>query len=402
MSSMKTLKNKNVVLGVTGGIAVYKAVDVVSKLVKLGANVDVIMTKNATKFVSPLTFQSLSHNKVIHEMFSEVNYWDIEHISLAQKADLFAIVPATANVIGKIANGIADDMLTTTLMATKAKVLIAPAMNTNMYTNPIYQQNESFLRKIGYKFVETASGRLACGDIGYGKLADTSKIVNRIELEILSTDKLKGKKVLITAGPTIEKIDPVRYITNRSTGKMGYAIAKEAYLMGAEVILVTGPTNIDKPEVSKIINVESADEMYENVLEFKDSDVVIMTAAVSDYKPSNFSNQKIKKNDDDLVIELSRNKDILFEIGKIKESQLLVGFAAETENIKEYANKKLKKKNLDFIVANDVSKKEIGFGSDLNKVTIYDNLGNEEDLELMSKKGVAKEIINKIVGLLKE
>lgn len=396
---MKSLEGKNVVLGVTGGIAAYKAVDVVSRLVKLGANVNVIMTENATKFVSPLTFQSLSHNKVVSDMFSEVQYWDIEHISLAQKADIFVVAPATANVIGKIANGIADDMLTTTIMATKARVLIAPAMNTNMYTNPLYEDNEKKLKDLGYKFINPASGLLACGDIGSGKLAKSKDIANRIEKILISKNQLKGKRVLVTAGPTIEKIDPVRYITNRSTGKMGYAIAKIADSYGATVELVSGPTSIEKPNVSEIINIESADEMFREVMKRKDADVIIMTAAVSDYKPKNTYDQKFKKAKGPLSIELSRNKDILKTLGENKNNQILVGFAAETENIEKYAKKKLKEKNLDFIVANDVSKKYSGFGSDMNEVIIYDKNG-QSVLEIMSKDDVAKEIINKIVGLL--
>jgi len=399
---METLKGKNIVLCVTGGIAVYKAVDIVSKLKKLGANVDVLMTKNATEFVSPLTFQSLSHNKVIDDMFSDIKYWDIEHISLAQKADIFLIVPATTNVVGKIANGIADDMVTTTIMATKAKVLIAPAMNTNMYTNPIYQDNEKKLRKLGYLFINPDSGKLACGDIGAGKLADTQDIVDRVEYELMIEEKLKNIKILVTAGPTVEKIDPVRFITNRSTGKMGYAISKQAKLLGAEVTLITGPTNIEKPYVDNIIEIESAEEMYKEVIKNKDVDVIIMTAAVSDYRPKEYIDKKIKKSDNDLVLELGRNKDILFELGKIKENQLLIGFAAETNNIKEYALKKLKEKNLDLIVANDVSKKEIGFGADSNEVIFFDKNGNEFELEKMSKDLVALEIVNKIIDLLKE
>jgi len=399
---METLKGKNVVLCVTGGIAVYKAVDVVSKLKKLGANVDVLMTKNATEFVSPLTFQSLSHNKVIDDMFSEIKYWDIEHISLAQKADIFVVVPATTNVVGKIANGIADDMVTTTIMATKAKVLIAPAMNTNMYTNPIYQDNEKKLRNLGYLFINPASGKLACGDVGAGKLADTQEIVDRVEYELTIEEKLKDIKILVTAGPTVEKIDPVRFITNRSTGKMGYAISKQAKLMGAEVTLITGPTNIEKPYVDNIIEIESAEEMYKEVIKNKDVDVIIMTAAVSDYRPKEYIDKKIKKSDNNLVLELGRNKDILFELGKIKENQLLIGFAAETNNIKEYALKKLRQKNLDLIVANDVSNNEIGFGADSNEGIFFDKNENEFEFKRMSKDLVALEIINKIIDLLKE
>lgn len=289
--------SKCVVIGVTGGIAVYKALDVISALRKKDIEVHVIMTESASKFVNPLTFQSISQNMVVTDMFAEPKAWEIQHISLAQKADLMLIAPATANVIGKISNGIADDMLSTTVMATKAKVLIAPAMNTNMYQNPIVQNNISKLKDFGYKFIEPASGRLACGDIGIGKLADVNTIVERVieELEDKEQDLL-GKKVLVSAGPTIAPIDPVRYITNRSTGKMGYAIAKEARDRGAEVILVSGPTNLEPPKNVKIINIKTNEEMKKEILQnFKWADIVIKSAAVADYKPKEYSKEKIKK-----------------------------------------------------------------------------------------------------------
>ncbi|MGM0378248.1 MAG: bifunctional phosphopantothenoylcysteine decarboxylase/phosphopantothenate--cysteine ligase CoaBC [Bacillota bacterium] len=395
---MKALKDKNIVLGVTGGIAIYKALDVVSKLKKLGANIDVIMTKNATKFVTPLTFESMSQNKVISDMFEKVVYWDIEHISLAKKADIFAIIPATANVVGKIANGIADDMLTTTVMATNAKVLIAPAMNTNMYNNPIYKLNEEKLKKFGYDFIKPGSGRLACGDKGDGKLASSKKIVKKIKYNLLKTNELEGKKVLVTAGPTIEKIDPVRYITNHSSGKMGYEVAKAAKIKGAEVTLITGPSNIEKPDVN-VINVTSADEMYKEAIKYIDYDVVIMAAAVSDYKPKNKFNNKVKKSNDNMILELKRNKDILFEFGKNKEDQILVGFAAESNNLEEYAIKKINDKNLDFIVANNITNKEAGFKSDNNKALIIDNNNRKKYYDLMKKSKLAKIIIDKVIQL---
>lgn len=395
---MKALKDKNIVLGVTGGIAIYKALDVVSKLKKLGANIDVIMTKNATKFVTPLTFESMSQNKVISDMFEKVVYWDIEHISLAKKADIFAIIPATANVVGKIANGIADDMLTTTVMATNAKVLIAPAMNTNMYNNPIYKLNEEKLKKFGYDFIKPGSGRLACGDKGDGKLASSKKIVKKIKYDLLKTNELEGKKVLVTAGPTIEKIDPVRYITNHSSGKMGYEVAKAAKIKGAEVTLITGPSNIEKPDVN-VINVTSADEMYKEAIKYIDYDVVIMAAAVSDYKPKNKFNNKVKKSNDNMILELKRNKDILFEFGKNKEDQILVGFAAESNNLEEYAIKKINDKNLDFIVANNITNKEAGFKSDNNKALIIDNNNRKKYYDLMKKSKLAKIIIDKVIQL---
>ncbi|MCI6668150.1 MAG: bifunctional phosphopantothenoylcysteine decarboxylase/phosphopantothenate--cysteine ligase CoaBC [Romboutsia timonensis] len=396
------LKDKTVVIGVSGGIAVYKTLDVVSRLRKLGVNVNVIMTKSATEFVTPLSFQSLSQNYVVCDMFEDPKTWDVEHISLAKRADVFLIAPATANVIGKIANGIADDMLTTTVMATKAKVLIAPAMNTNMYENPILQRNINTLKELGYNFVEPESGRLACGDTGKGKLASPETIVDEV-VKLLSKDQdLKGKSIIVTAGPTVESIDPMRYITNRSTGKMGYSIAKEAIERGADVTLITGPTNLTPPQnLKKLIKIESANDMYEAVLENLDeNDVVIKSAAVADYKPKNYSNKKIKKSDDDLVIELDRNKDIAQEIGKIKNNKILVGFAAETNDLIENASLKIKKKNLDFIVANDLTKEGAGFGVDTNIVKIIDKEGNITEYPKMKKEEVANIILDKIKELL--
>ena len=396
------LKDKTVVIGVSGGIAVYKTLDVVSRLRKLGVNVNVIMTKSATEFVTPLSFQSLSQNYVVCDMFEDPKTWDVEHISLAKRADVFLIAPATANVIGKIANGIADDMLTTTVMATKAKVLIAPAMNTNMYENPILQRNINTLKELGYNFVEPESGRLACGDTGKGKLASPETIVDEV-VKLLSKDQdLKGKSIIVTAGPTVESIDPMRYITNRSTGKMGYSIAKEAIERGADVTLITGPTNLTPPQnLKKLVKIESAKDMYEAVLENLDeNDVVIKSAAVADYKPKNYSNKKIKKSDDDLVIELDRNKDIAQEIGKIKNNKILVGFAAETNDLIENASLKIKKKNLDFIIANDLTKEGAGFGVDTNIVKIIDKEGNITEYPKMKKEEVANIILDKIKELL--
>ena len=396
------LKDKTVVIGVSGGIAVYKTLDVVSRLRKLGVNVNVIMTKSATEFVTPLSFQSLSQNYVVCDMFEDPKTWDVEHISLAKRADVFLIAPATANVIGKIANGIADDMLTTTVMATKAKVLIAPAMNTNMYENPILQRNINTLKELGYNFVEPESGRLACGDTGKGKLASPETIVDEV-VKLLSKDQdLKGKSIIVTAGPTVESIDPMRYITNRSTGKMGYSIAKEAIERGADVTLITGPTNLTPPQnLKKLVKIESAKDMYEAVVENLDeNDVVIKSAAVADYKPKNYSNKKIKKSDDDLVIELDRNKDIAQEIGKIKNNKILVGFAAETNDLIENASLKIKKKNLDFIVANDLTKEGAGFGVDTNIVKIIDKEGNITEYPKMKKEEVANIILDKIKELL--
>ena len=399
------LKGKTVVIGVSGGIAVYKACDVVSRLKKLNANVHVIMTKSATEFVTPLTFQSLSQNYVVSDMYEEPKTWDVEHISLAKKADVFLIAPATANVIGKVANGIADDMLTTTVMATTGKVLIAPAMNTNMYRNPILQRNISILKELGYNFVDPDSGRLACGDIGEGKLASPEKIVDAV-VDLFNEDKkdLLGKKIMITAGPTVESIDPVRYLTNRSTGKMGYAIAKMAANRGADVTLVSGPTNIEPPSnIKKLIKVQSAKDMYDAIIDnFDENQVIIKSAAVADYKPKNYSDKKIKKSNDDLIIELDRNKDIAYELGKIKKNKILVGFAAETNDLIENAKGKISKKNLDFIVANDLTESGAGFGTDTNIVKIIDKDGNIAKYPQMKKDEVADVILDKVKSLLEK
>lgn len=394
-------KNKNVVFGVTGGIAVYKAADIVSRLKKLCINVHVIMTKSAQEFVQPLTFQSLSQNYVVTDMFAEPKTWDVEHISLAQKADLFLIAPATANVIGKIANGIADDMLTTTVMATKAPVLIAPAMNTNMYENPIVQENIQRLEALGYIFIEPASGRLACGDYGKGKLADPETIVEEVLKMLNSSKDLAGLKFVVTAGPTRESIDPVRYITNHSSGKMGYAIAERAAKRGAEVVLISGPTHLPTPPGVQRIDVISTNDMYEaamNHLEW--ADVFIKSAAVADYRPKSVAANKIKKGEGDLTIEFTRNPDILKELGKRKrDGQILVGFAAETQELITNAKNKVETKNLDFIVANDLTKEGAGFQSDTNIVTIIDKYGNMEHYDLMPKKELADTILNKIKSL---
>ena len=394
--------SKTVVLGVSGGIAAYKACDVVSRLRKENIQVNVIMTKHATEFVSALTFQSISQNPVAVEMFEPVTNWDIEHISLAKKADIFLIAPATANVIGKIANGIADDMLSTTVMATKAPVVIAPAMNTNMYENPVTQANIKKLKDLGYIFIEPGYGRLACGDLGPGKLAEPDLIVENIKFLLNKTDELKGKNVLVTAGPTQEAIDPVRYITNKSTGKMGYALAYQAALMGAKVTLVTGPTNIEIPfGISEVIKIKSAGQMYEAVTSrFYEMDIVIKSAAVADYKPKNISDSKIKKSDSDLVLELDRNKDILFELGKLKTKQVLVGFAAETDDLIANAQKKLAKKNLDFIVANDLKQEGAGFAGDTNIAKLLFADGNIVELPIMTKNQLSKEIYDKIIYIM--
>ena len=390
---------KCVVVGVSGGVAVYKALDVISRLRKKDVEVHVIMTKSATEFVTPLSFQSLSQNMVITDMFAEPKAWEIQHISLAKKADLMLIVPATANIIGKVANGIADDMLSTTIMATKAPVVFCPAMNTNMYENPIVQRNISLLKELGYEFIEPASGRLACGDEGKGKLQDTEIIAEETLRRLHSTKDLLGKKVVVTAGPTMVPIDPVRILTNRSSGKMGYSIAEEARDRGAEVVLISGPTSLRKPNGIKVIDVKTNEDMFNAIKnEFKDADIVIKSAAVADYKAKNYSNEKIKKTGDDLNLIFERDRDILKTLGGMKENQILVGFAAESSNLKENAKGKLERKNLDYIVANDISKQETGFASDENKVTIISKSGEEVSLEKMSKREVAKNIFDIIKG----
>ncbi|MBL6465685.1 bifunctional phosphopantothenoylcysteine decarboxylase/phosphopantothenate--cysteine ligase CoaBC [Peptostreptococcus stomatis] len=399
------LSNTTIIVGVTGGIAAYKACDVVSKLKKLNANIHVIMTESACEFVQPMTFQTLSNNFVINDMFKEPKTWEVEHIELAKRADAFLIVPATANFIGKLAAGIADDMLTTTVMATRAPVIIAPAMNTNMYTNRIVQANIGALQDLGYKFIEPASGRLACGDIGAGKLADVDDIVAYVvdffEKEAQVKD-LVGRRIMISAGPTIEAIDPVRYITNRSSGKMGYAIANRAVARGAQVTLVSGKTDLDVPNgLVKYISIESADDLYENLVrEFEANDVVIQSAAVADYKPKSYSDKKIKKKDSDLSIELCRNKDVAQELGKIKGDKVLVGFAAETNDVLENATKKIKKKNLDFIVANDLTMQGAGFSTETNIVKIIEADGRINEYPKLLKSEVGDIILDKVRDIL--
>ena len=388
-------ESKTVVIGVCGGIAVYKALDVISRLKKQNVNVHVIMTKSATEFVTPLSFQSLSQNMVVTDMFAEPKAWEIQHISLAKKADVMAIIPATANVIGKVANGIADDMLSTTIMATHAKVIFAPAMNTNMYNNPIVQSNISKLKEFGYDFICPASGRLACGDVGDGKLQETDIIAEQILSALNSKKDLQGKKVLVTAGPTISKIDPVRYITNGSSGKTGYAIAKEARDRGAKVTLISGPTNLKKPVGIEVINIETNEEMHESVMKhFDDSDIVVKSAAVADYKIKCYSNEKIKKNDGALNLEFIRDNDILKELGSLKKNQILVGFAAESHNLIENAKGKLDKKNLDYIVANNITESGAGFRCDTNKVSIIKRDKTVIPLEVMTKKKVAEKLFD--------
>ena len=394
------LSGKKIVLGVSGGIAAYKACDIVSRLKKLNADVHVIMTASAAKFVTPLTFQSLSLNQVAVDMFDTPNYWEIEHISLAKLADVIVIAPATANIIGKLANGIADDMLSTTIMATKAKVLIAPAMNTNMYENPVLQRNIKLLSELGYIMIPPTEGRLACGDVGKGKMAEPAVIEKSI-IDLLNPGQdMAGRTVLVTAGPTREAIDPVRFISNNSTGKMGYAIARQAALRGAKVYLVSGPTILDTPIGVERYNVISAEEMYSKVMElFPKCDIVIKAAAVADYAPMTAYSQKVKKSGNQLELKLKKNPDILFELGKIKGDKILVGFAMETENLVENAAEKVKKKNLDFIAANDLNEAGAGFAAETNAVKLIDREGNIENIPLKMKDEIADIILDRIVNL---
>lgn len=394
------LNGKNIVVGITGGIAAYKAADVVSRLKKQGANVYVIMTEHATKFVQPLTFQSLSQNYVVTDMFEDPKTWDVEHISLAKRADMFLIVPATANIIGKVAHGIADDMLTTTLMATEAPVYFALAMNTKMYENRIFQSNVEILQRYGYQMILPDAGRLACGDVGAGKLADPERIVETVIAHFHESGRLTGKKILVTAGPTREPLDPVRYISNHSSGKMGYAIAERALKEGADVILVTGPTSLESPKGCRVINVITTQEMYDAVLSNLDVDVIIKAAAPADYRPAHYSDEKIKKSDADLSLVFEKNPDILKQVGALKTHQILVGFAAETHDVENYAKRKLVEKNLDFIVANDVTAEGAGFNGDTNIVTIFDKDGGKQSFDCMEKTEVAKIILDKVIDRL--
>ena len=394
------LQQKKILLCVTGGIAVYKAVDLTSKLVQAGAVVKVIMTPSAQKFVTSLAFQALSRNDVYIDTFDEKDPSVISHIDLADWADVILVAPATANVIGKLANGIADDMVTTTLLATTAPVYIAPAMNVHMYEHPAVKTNMQRLLSFQYKFIEPKEGFLACGYVGKGRLEEPLTIVEKLKEHFLqeqNTPSLQGKVVLVTAGPTVEKIDPVRFLTNHSTGKMGYAIAETAANAGAEVILVSGPTTISPPHNVKTIQVQSADEMYEAVLAYYNkADIVIKSAAVADYRPKIIHTNKVKKQDGDISIEMERTKDILKALGEKKQHQILVGFAAETNDVETYAKHKLNKKNLDFIVANNVTEKGAGFGTDTNKVTIFSKDGQVRELPMLSKKEVAFEILKRI------
>ncbi|KAB2494744.1 bifunctional phosphopantothenoylcysteine decarboxylase/phosphopantothenate--cysteine ligase CoaBC [Priestia endophytica] len=399
------MEGKRIVLGVSGGIAAYKAAALTSKLIQSGAEVRVIMTESATKFITPLTFQALSRNHVYTDTFLEEDPTVISHIDVADWADLIIVAPATANTIGKLANGLGDDMLTTTLLATTAPVWIAPAMNVHMYDNKTVQRNIMTLYNDGYRFIEPSAGYLACGYIGRGRLEEPEKIVELVKEHFTPKKEqlLVGEKIVITAGPTRENVDPVRFFSNRSTGKMGYALAQAAKDLGADVTLISGPTNLTPPTGVTFVEVESAANMLDAVMNvFNDASVVIKSAAVADYHPKVTFGQKMKKKDGDLAIEMERTTDILKTLGQKKDGQLLVGFAAETEHVEEYAMKKLQTKNADLIVANNISTEGAGFGGDTNIVTLFYKDGHHQDLPLLSKKDVSERIMNEVVNLLKE
>ena len=395
-----SLKGKNIVLCVTGGIAAYKAADLVSRLKKFGAEVDVLMTASACEFITPLTLEVLSGRRVVTDMFDRDFPWEVEHISLAKKADAFVIAPATANFIGKAAHGIADDMVTTTYMATKAPVLIAPAMNTGMYTNPVVQENMEILRSRGVRFVEPEAGRLACGDVGKGKLADPAVIADTI-CDMLTPKDLAGVSLLVTAGPTREAMDPVRFISNHSTGKMGYAIAEHAQRRGAKVTLVSGPVALSQPKNLEFVPILSARDLRDAVISrLPQVNWVIKAAAVGDYRPASCADDKIKKKDDDMSISLVRNPDILAEVGeKKREDQTVCGFAMETRDLIASARAKLEKKNCDMLVANNLKVAGAGFGHDTNVVTMLYRDGSSESLDLMQKQEIADIILDRMLML---
>ena len=392
------LKGKTVILGVSGGIAAYKSASLASMLIKSGAKVHVIMTEHATNFIHPITFETLTRQKCLTDTFDRNFEFNVEHVELAKAADVIMIAPATANVIAKAAHGIADDMLTTTLLACKCPKIIVPAMNTRMYENPITQDNMSTLKKYGMEVVAPATGYLACGDTGAGKMPEPEILFEHIVRAIAYPKDMEGKKVLVTAGPTQEKIDPVRYISNHSTGKMGYAIARQCMLRGAQVTLVSGKTNLKPPMFVEVVSVISAKDMYEAVIERSDRmDIIIKAAAVADYRPANVSEEKMKKTGGELSIELERTQDILQHLGTHKkEGQFLCGFSMETQNMLENSRKKLEKKNLDMIVANNLKVEGAGFGTDTNIITLITK-DMEKELEIMTKAEAADEILDEIM-----
>lgn len=393
------MKDKNILLCVTGGIAVFKAAALTSKLTQSGANVKVMMSDSAQKFVTPLTFQALSRNDVYVDTFDEKDSKVIAHIDIADWADLILVAPATANIIGKLANGIADDMISTTILAATSPIWLAPAMNVHMYDHPAVQRNLKTLSLDGYSFIESQVGYLACGYVGRGRLEEPETIVERIKEHFSSTSKpLRGKRVMVTAGPTQERLDPVRFFTNRSTGKMGYAIAEAARELGANVTLISGPTSLNRPAGIECIQISTAHEMFEAVMtHYGDMDIVIKAAAVADYRPKFTHDHKMKKKEGTLSIEMERTIDILKTLGEKKDKQFLVGFAAESEQVAEYANKKLVTKNLDMIVANNVTEVGAGFGVETNKVSIYFKKGDSIELPMLSKKETAICILNEVI-----
>nr|WP_246625031.1 bifunctional phosphopantothenoylcysteine decarboxylase/phosphopantothenate--cysteine ligase CoaBC [Fictibacillus nanhaiensis] len=402
------MEKKKVLLAVSGGIAAYKAATVASKLYQSGYEVKVILTNSAQKFITPLTFQTLTRQEVYTDTFEEKEPAIVSHIDIADWADLVLIAPATANVIGKLANGIADDMLSTTLLATKADVIIAPAMNVNMFNHPAVQKNMKTLSSFGWRFIEPNEGLLACGWIGKGRLAEPEELIEAVhdyfnEITNQKTLPLSGKKILVTAGPTREELDPVRYFTNHSSGKMGYALASVAKQLGADVTLVTGPTAIDSPEGIKVEKVTSAKEMFDQTLfHYAEQDVVIKCAAVADYTPVTVHENKFKKKNDTWTVELRKTDDILQTLGEKKEHQILVGFAAETENLENYATDKLRRKNLDMVVGNDVSKEGSGFGSDTNEIVIIKKDGSISKLPILTKEKAAKEILQQVLEMMEQ
>ncbi|MCH4007090.1 MAG: bifunctional phosphopantothenoylcysteine decarboxylase/phosphopantothenate--cysteine ligase CoaBC [Eubacterium sp.] len=391
-------EDKKVLIGVSGGIAAYKTASLVSRLHKAGVEVHVIMTENATEFISPLVFETLSGQRCVVDTFDKNRQFEVEHVSLAKLADLFMIAPATANVIAKAANGLADDMLTTTFLASNCPKMVVPAMNTQMYLNPVTQDNLKKLKKYGIQIIEPAEGLLACGDTGKGKMPEPEELYRYMERELAYPHDLDGKHILVTAGATQESMDPVRYITNHSTGRMGFALAKECMLRGADVTLVRASATAEAPDFCKIIDVKSAEDMFNAVTGCADRmDAIMMAAAVADYTPASVSDQKIKKHDDDLSIPLKRTQDILQYLGEHKkQGQFLLGFSMETQNLVENSTKKLKKKNADMIAANNLRDAGAGFGTATNLVTLITEDGAEE-LPLMSKQEVAHEIVNRMV-----
>ena len=395
------LQNKSILLGISGGIAAYKAAELVRLLVKAGASVRVVMTKNAQEFITPLTLQSLSGNPVSTDTFDLTQESEIGHIRLADTADLILIAPATANILAKLAHGLADDLLSTLLLVTRAPVVIAPAMNVHMYAHPATQENLKTLQRFGHHIIEPAEGELACGYEGKGRLAEPEQIVECVEARLTKKD-MQGERVIVTAGPNCEPIDPVRFITNRSTGKMGFALARIAHQRGAEVTLVSGPTALAAPLGVRLCSVRTALEMQQAVLaHYPRATIVVSAAAIADYRPAQIATQKLKKKDGDFSIPLDRNPDMLAGLGRDKGNRLLVGFATETENVLQNAERKLRSKNLDMIVANDVTQEGAGFAGDTNIVTLLDRTGQQEPLPLMSKDAVAHAVYDRLLALKK-